>query len=581
MSAFRVRLARPAVLLAALTAAGCAQEIADPAQGLAVVIKAPPGADSPFANPDVKFVALIAEGPGLSTEPNEAPAVVQPYQGPGQTLVMPAVPYGPARQVRVELYPADANGLPTFPVLARGRTVPKDVDTGATYLVQAYVTKTNNWAPPVSDQTQEAKTDARVGLGAELQPDGGVILAGGGEIADGSVLPFEPKALGKLSKTVLRYDAGQRVLQNLSAPPVSATLYTGRALMATATGFDGQVVFSGGYVEGDLGPVASNLVEYWDPKEAKIKQSGAGSAHLEYARAHHTLTRLFDSQEYYMVAGGKGPAAEAAVSWEIWHPIYGRLQKGSLSKPRWNHATVRLPEKDGGYIMLIGGENDSGPIDDFEVLRYDTAGNVSFKGNKKITCYIGSTAHTGADSNEKCAAIKDQPGYKQFAWEPLVRKLNGSVARTLPGAVFVSTGAVNHIYIVGGFADAAHTQPLSRVDVFDIVKGDWAGSVPQLEAARGAPTLAVTRGGTQAGRVIVAGGVDDQGRTLSKAEVLYYDTAAGATKREWADGEVPGGGRAAGKALGLPTGHVMVVGGATSKDGVFVASDRIGLYNPR
>ncbi|MCB9737759.1 MAG: hypothetical protein H6747_00715 [Deltaproteobacteria bacterium] len=564
-----------------LALAGCAQEVADPTQGLAVVIKAPPGADSPFANPDVKFVALIAEGPGLPTESSLAPNTVQPYTGPGQTLVMPSVPYGLGRQIRVELYPADANGIPTFPVLGRGRTVPTDVDTGSTHLVHAYVTRTNNWTSPVSDQTQEAKTDARVGLGAELQPDGGVIIAGGADAGAGSTAPFEATGLGKMSKVVLRYDAGARVLQNLSAPPVSAQLSTGRALMATATGFDGQVVFSGGYVEGDLGPVASNLMEYWDPKEAKIKQSGAGAAHLEFARAHHTATRLFDSQEYYMVAGGKGPQAEAAVSWEIWHPLYGRLQKGSLSKARWNHSTVRLPEKDGGYIMLIGGENESGPIDDFEVLRYDTAGNVSFKGNTKITCYIGTTAHTGADSNDKCAALKGQPGYKEFAWEPLVRKLNGSIARTLAGAVFVSNGATNHIYIVGGFADAAHTQPLSRVDVFDIVKGDWLGSVPQLESARGAPQLAVTRGGQQAGRVVVAGGIDAQGRTLAKAEVLYYDSAAGATKREWADGEIPGGGRVAGRAIGLPTGHVMVIGGAAATDGVFVASDRIGLYNPR
>ncbi len=576
-----VRASWFASLLVPVALGGCAQEIAEPTQGLAVVIKAPLGADSPFANPDVKFVALIAEGPGISTDPNQAPAVVVPYSGPGQQMAMPAVPYGPARQIRVELYPADANGLPTFPVLGRGRTVPKDVDTGTTHLVQAYVMRTNNWAAPVSDQTQEAKTDARVGLGAELQPDGSVVLAGGAEIADSKASPLEPQALGKMSQTVLRYDSSARVLQNLSAPPVSAVLSTGRALMATASGADGQIVFSGGYVQGDLGPVASNLMEYWDPAEAKIKQSGAGAAHLEYARAHHTVTRLFDAQEYYMVVGGKGPQAEAAVSWEIWHPLYGRLQKGSLTKARWNHAAVRLPEKDGGYIMLIGGENDAGPIDDFEVLRYDTAGNVSFKGNKKVTCAIGGTSHNGADSNEKCAALKDQPGYVPFYWEPLIRKLGGGIARTLPGAAFVSTADANQIYIVGGYADAAHTQPLSRVDVFDIVKGDYLGSVPQLESARGAPQLAVTRGGTQAGRVVVTGGLDGSARTLAKAEVLYYDAAAAVTKREWADGEVPGGGRVAARALGLSTGQVMVVGGASSTDGVFVAADRIGLYNPR
>ena len=559
---------------------GCEPEVAASTQGLAVLIKGPLGDDSPFADAAASFVALIAEGPGISTVPNQAPQAVQPFVGNGQDLQIPAVPYGLQRQIRVEVYPKDANGAPSLPVIGRGRTAPRDVNAGETYLVHAYVTRTNNWTVPISNETQEALTGPRHGLAAELMPDGNVLIAGGSDVVGGKDI-FEASSLGTLSKAVLRYDTDKRVVQNLSGAIAAATLSVGRAMMASTAGPDGQAVFSGGYVSGDLGPVATTLVEYWDPAEGAIKQAGGASPHLEYARAHHSVPRLFDGDGYYMVAGGKGPAAEAAVSWEIWHPVYGRLQKGSLSKPRWNHTTVRLPEKDGGYIMLIGGENDAGVIDDFEVLRYDTGGNVSFKGNKKVTCELGGKIYNGQDSDTVCASLSTQPGYKPFYWEPLVRKLNGGVGRTLAAAVFVSNEGANHIYIVGGFADTKHTKALSRVDVFDISKGDWAANVAELTAARGGAMLGVTRGVGQRGRVVVIGGVDSNGVSVVKAEVLSYDPATTATKAETTEGLVPSGGRVMGRAIGLPTGHVAIFGGSATKDGQFVASDRIGLYNPR
>jgi hypothetical protein len=571
----------PALAATAIVAlSGCEPSVAEPTQGLAVLIKAPLGSENPFSDANAAFVALVAEGPGISTVPNEAPQTVQPFVGAGQTLKMPAVPYGAQRQIRVEIYPKDSSGLPSLPVLARGRTTPKDVNAGETFLVHAYVSRTNAWTVPISNESQEALTGPRHGAAIEQLPDGSVLIAGGADVIGGKPI-FEGSSLGTLSKAVLRYDVDKRVVQNLSGAIAAATLTVGRAMMASTVGPDGQAVFSGGYVAGDLGPVASTLMEYWDPKEGAIKQAGGAAPHLEYARAHHTINRLFDGDSYYIVAGGKGSAAEAAVSWEIWHPVYGRLQKGSLSKPRWNHSAVRLPETDGGYIMLIGGENDSGVIDDFEVLRYDTRGNVSFKGNTKLTCQLGDKVYNGPDSNTVCASLASQPGYKPFYWEPLVRKLNGSVGRTLAASSFVSNEGANHIYIVGGFADAAKTQPLSRVDVFDIGKGDWAPSVQQLEFARGGTQIAVTRGAGQRGRVVVVGGVGADGKTVVKAEVLAYDAATAAIKRESTDGEVPSGGRVMGRAIGLTTGHVAIFGGAATKDGQFVASDRIGLYNPR
>jgi hypothetical protein len=570
--------------LVATALGGCEAEVAEPTQGIAVYIRAPLGAENPFKDPESAFVALVGEGPDISLEPQLAPSVLEPYSGPGMQLTLPALSYGKRRQIRVELYSKNVNGGPDFPVRGRGRTLPRDIEPGAApQPAVAYVTPTNAWTTPISDLSVEAPLDARVGAGVEELADGSVLIAGGADVGDPSASPFSAAALGKLSQVVLRYDTEARVVQNLSVPPLSATLSQGRAMMATAAKADGQVVFSGGYVQGDVGPVASTLMEVWSPKEGKIRQAtGATVPGLEYARAHHTLTRMFDNEELYIAAGGKGPAPEAALSTEIWHASNGRIAKGGLAGPRWNHATVRLPERDGGYIMLIGGENGSGPLDTFEVLRYDNKGNFSWAGNPKVTCELGQTSYDGADSTAVCASLASQPGYKEFRWQPLVGKLGGGVARTLPGAVFVMSGSANYVHIVGGFADTAHKQPLKRVDVFDISKGVWLSGVPQLEAARGAPQLAVTRGGSQRDRVVVVGGLGADGETVGRAELLLWDPVALAVQRDWAGpSEVPGGGRVLGRAIGLATGHVLVVGGATSGDGGFVAASRLGLYNPR
>jgi hypothetical protein len=133
------------------------------------------------------------------------------------------------------------------------------------------------------------------------------------------------------------------------------------------------------------------------------------------------------------------------------------------------------------------------------VLRYDTGGNVSFKGNQKLTCQLGGKIYNGHDSDSVCASLANEKGYVAFYWQPLVRKLNGGVARTLPAAAYVHRSApdYNFVYIVGGFADAKKTLPLDRVDVFNIGSGDWAEGTPSLQTPRGAPLLGWSTTGAQ------------------------------------------------------------------------------------
>ncbi len=585
----RARLAQAAgmgLFALGVLGAGCSQTIEAPAQGLAVIVRGPL-VDSPFQDPNAAFLALIGEGPGIAED--KGPFTIEAFNKSQMQLQIPEVPYGPQRQILVEVYPADANGKPTYPAIGRGRTPPRDIESPAeTFAVRAYVTRTHSWATPINDNGQETLIDARIGVGAAMLPDGNVLLAGGGSFKAGATKPFDIQSYGSLTDTVFRYDVDRRVLEVLSA--AGTKLAVPRTQMATATGPDGQVVFAGGVVMGDLGPQATGIVEYLNSKEIEVKQSKGAVPHLKFARSGHTITRLFDTQQYYLIAGGIGPdlyqqptVSIASNTWEIWDPVSGRITEGSLAKSRWNHATVRLPSKDGGYIVLIGGENYDGPIADFEVIRYDNRGNIAFQGNTKITCYCGNESITGEDSNSKCAALATQPNCSTYQWVPLLRAFEPAIGRTLPGAVFVSTGNTHHIWVVGGFADAAKTQPLSRVDVFDMNSGAWLPSVPALEAPRGGPVVGATLAGKERGRVVVTGGLDANGATVGLAEVLQYQTSGtvSGVQRENANGTAPGGGRVLGQAIGLRTGHVLLVGGATGDSKGFAATSPMGLYNPR
>ncbi len=579
MKTQRMRLLLPLLMLATPLSA-CDPGVAEPVQGLAVLVTGPLS-DSPLADPESAFVAVVAEAPDI---PPDQIQVVQPLvTGQPTNLSLPAVPYGFGRQMRVELYSKDVNGLPTFPVRGRGRTIPQDVGQGETFLVSAYVTKTNAFAPPISEAKQEALTDGRVGAAVVPMLDNGVLIAGGADPAAGATDPFDPKSWTGFKTTVLRYGTKERQLFNLSAAPFNASLSVGRAFLAGAAGFDGTVVLSGGYVDNGAGPEPTNLMEFYDPKSNNIAKSTAGNPVLEFARARHTITRMFDDDNYFMVIGGKGADDKAARTWEIWHPTHGRITAGELSGPRWNHATVRLPEKDGGYMMLVGGENDAGPINNFEVIRYDRFGNVSFKGNTKVTCCVGATCETGADSNAKCASLKGQQGYSEFRWEPLLRELRGGVARTLPAAAYVHNGAprYNLVYIVGGFQDAKKTQPLNRIDVFDIETGGWIETAPTLEGARGAPVMGWSTAGAQRGQVIVTGGLDASGKTMASGEVLSYDPVGRKLFREWTANQLPAGGTVFGHAVSLSTGKIFIAGGASSDGASLKANTSIRLYNPK
>lgn len=558
----------------------CDPGIAPPPDALKLSIGAPLGAENPFADASVKFVALSAEGPGI---PEGGHQIVLAYT-PGMKIDLGGllgkndlpIPYGDARQFRLELYPAGVNGTPTFPIKAHGRSVPVAVRQGeASKSISVYVTKVNHFAAAVSEANIEAQVDPRVGTSVVATPDNNVMILGGAAPKNAATDPWDPNSFGSFNNTVLVYDTDRRQLLG----PVGQ-LSKGRAFAASALGVNGLVAVAGGYVDNGGSVEASNLVEFFDPNTAQIRQATPAdpgrNPHMLYPRVGHTMTRMFDNEDYFLIAGGTGPKGEAANSWEIWHPRDGSLTQGPLSGGRFNHCAVRVPDATGGYIMLLGGENGSGALSTFEVIRYDDKGNVSFKGNTTVTCRVGTTYKKG----DECNALKGQPGYSETKWEPIVQPLAGGAARTLPGCAYVAhPGNKFYVYIVGGFEDTKKSKVSSRIDVFNLLGGAWVQHNHKLNAARGAPQVGVSSVGPRAGQILVSGGLGADGKTVANAEVLYVP-GTGALERKNVEGTVPGGGRVLGAAVGLVTGHVMVVGGATLGDAGMVSQSKVSLWAP-
>jgi hypothetical protein len=366
------------------------------------------------------------------------------------------------------------------------------------------------------------------------------MIIGGATPKKGATDPFDPASYQAFSNVLLQYDINLRAVGDLSAT-YNAFLKEGRAFHASALGNNGLVAIVGGYtMDENKKPKLTRSIEFFDPATKQIRTSMVTDSNpnddidpnrLLFARTGHTVTRMFDQDNYFIIVGGRGDKPDAARTWEIWHPVNGIQAQGLLSRPRWNHTAIRLPEADGGFVMLVGGEglDEQGkPMvhNTFEVLRYDTLGHVSRMGNKLVTCKFAGKNYNqppgGPFGYDKCAALKGQPGHLTILWTPEVYPLLESVGRTMPGVLYVPHGSYHYIYVIGGFADAARTKPMDRIDIFNIGTGGWVPNSLKLETARGAPQITASMVGSRRGQVLVVGGIDAIGRSISKAEVVYY-----------------------------------------------------------
>ena len=571
-------------------AVACAGEVKPPTTVELAVRKPVASEDNPFGLAGDKFVAITAEVPGVLDGTYRS---VKPY-APGAALDLgctsatacPGIPYATGVQVRVELWSSD-KGAPAPPVVGRGRSVPfEQAKGGATKKLMPYVTRTNRFAPAESDAGSKALIAAKAGAATATQPgpDGNVYIIGGAEPLPNKNNAFDIASYTNFSDAIAKYSPNLRQVGMVSDLGPDYRLKVARAFHSAAASRN-IVAIVGGYIAGQNSAKFTNSIEYIESND-KVRTSIGKSPDLVFARAGASVVCLFDDDEYFLILAGKGEidctkeAYCAGNTWELWHKTAGNLAQGQLKDPRWNHAVVKVPSADGGYVMLIGGENDVGVLQTFEVIQYSKQGFVSKKGQ-------------ACKPEAKGYGTCEPPTSSTFYWEPLTQGL--PVARTLPGALFstVPRGTANfdyrYVYIVGGFEDTAHTKPLARMDVFNIGKGSYLNpdGYP-MQVARGAPMVALVPHGPTEGQVLIAGGSKSDTQHLNSAEFVFVrvvdrTVSPPTTSIEIApvDNDLPDGVRVLGNAVALNTGHVLVVGGVgTGAGNALEVRNEIALWNP-
>jgi hypothetical protein len=233
---------------------------------------------------------------------------------------------------------------------------------------------------------------------------------------------------------------------------------------------DGRVLVVGG-IRVSIAPAAT--AELWDPGSGSFTTTGP----LAEGRFGHTATLLRDGR--VLVIGGGSFAQDGfdvrAVA-EVWNPATGTFgPAGSLAEPRVSHTATLLPD---GRVLVIGGIGRSG---DASVIR--------------------SSAEV---------------------WDPATGVFTpaGSLAevRGGPTATLLPNGSV---LVVGGTGfrvtdDASINGPKwrSSSELRDPVTGAFAPAGP-LAAGRGLHTATLLSDG----RVLVVGGIRDDGTQVAAAEV--------------------------------------------------------------
>jgi Galactose oxidase, central domain/Kelch motif len=283
---------------------------------------------------------------------------------------------------------------------------------------------------------------------------------------------------------------------------------------------------------------------------------------LSTARQQHTATVLQDGR--VLVAGGlqvAGGAASALASAEVYDPGSGAwTAAGSLAAGRARHTATLLLS---GKVLVVGGQNQGGPLASAEL--YDPASNhwspagqlqTARYGHDAVRLTNGKVLVVGGRASVSAPISSTElydPATNSWSAGP-----NLSVARSDLTATLLDDGRV---LVAGGDASASSSPaPQKAGDLIDPT-GKTLMQTVSMGSARADHTATLL----DDGRVLVTGGTS----ATPRAEV--FAPAAGT----WSPVAPPSAVRRYPAALLLPSGQVLVAGGADSS-----ALASAELYNP-
>jgi len=248
------------------------------------------------------------------------------------------------------------------------------------------------------------------------------------------------------------------------------------------------------------------------------------AGNMTAARSLHTSTLLNGGK--VLITGGTdyGNPPTITASAELYDPAAGTFSAtGKMQTPRVDHTATLLND---GRVLIAGGCSIvlTSPWASAEL--FDPSGATSATTANMKTARCGHTATLltngkvlmigGFDSTSTSMASAElfDPATNTFT---ATGSLN--IARKEHTATLLANGKV---LVTGGIDDKSND--LNSAELYDPTSGTFTTVVGTMTAARAAHTATIFTSGTDAGKVLLAGGVDATGNGLSTAE-LFDPTA--------------------------------------------------------
>ena len=249
------------------------------------------------------------------------------------------------------------------------------------------------------------------------------------------------------------------------------------------------------------------------PAAKQGKDVVGGTTELNIARKGHTATRLTDGK--IIMVGGENSGGQIQDS-EVYDPESRAFSlSAKLKVARAGHTATRL---DDGRILITGGHNSDGALKSTEL--FDPGVNQFSRGPVLVRARSGHTATVLADGRILIAG-GDSAGTAEI-FDPNTMKftrLSSRLAapRTSHSAILLKSGRV---LIAGGLSPEG--EELRSGEVFDPVNLEFASARNSMFGARTRPTLHELPDG----KVQVIGGDDERSMEMFNAEGQYFTARA-------------------------------------------------------
>ena len=265
----------------------------------------------------------------------------------------------------------------------------------------------------------------------------------------------------------------------------------------------------------------------------------------------HTTTLLTNG--LVLVVGGYGSGVYRASA-ELYNPATGTwTPTGSLSGPRNGHTATLLPN---GKVLVAGGS--AGPTTFASAELYDPAAGTWTPTGSLTTARTESTATLLTNGLVLIVGGRPVNPSASFASAEIFNPATGtwSVTGSLNAARSTHTATLlpnGMVLVASGYSNYATHALLTSAELFNPVTGTWSTS-GSLNTARAFHSAALL----PSGLVLVAGGADSSDVGLSSAEVFSSVTGA------WTNTSNLQGARFTHTATRLNDGRVLIAGGQPS-----------------